>query len=572
HIAIVIGEMMELGQPASFAENVEFTMNNIGAPASNGLEVRVGAVDFEFKIRRLNNNEPRPVGAIVRCHQGSIDPHWYVKFELHYRLHLKNSDNAIEAVHTFEANSEKKEFFVGQFEIPSESPPNDTEMWVSIKLLKWNAIHSPLIMDFTRRNHLTDAILVVEDKKLFITKSIIAMQSAFFKRLFDERPNEEEMKINDVKVADMIVLLTLLYPQCTHDQIFDLLNPLTRKMDQLLHLATRFECHSIASLIEQSILSNTMPGHSALIVSDSHGLSQLCSRELKKLTTRDNYRDLQKKPEYMNLSDALRTQLFEEVLDKMATGPTSTSQSSRATQPIINAASNNNQAGPSALNQQQQIVGMLRQQHQQHLLMHQQHQRLHQQHQQLMLQYNHMNAAPPVVQPMATPPTHRIHLNRPANLILPTSSTVATVSTAAVPTAASAAPAASAATAATTATAQQATNQQHIIRIVRPLANSSSGNATAVPAAPSVVTAPNQYSTPTSTFGSFGLQDVLRIARAKASQSAGGGPSTSQSARPSSSQSTAPSTSQATVSTSSSAAATSSAPPNKRIKQESPSQ
>ncbi|KAF1754620.1 hypothetical protein GCK72_021183 [Caenorhabditis remanei] len=81
----------------------------------------------------------------------------------------------------------------------------------------------------------TDAILVVEGKKLHVNKAVLSFHSEYFKTLFNGEFKEKSMQeipIKDVKFEDFAATLSLLYP-CP-------IKPTEENAEKLLELAERF--------------------------------------------------------------------------------------------------------------------------------------------------------------------------------------------------------------------------------------------------------------------------------------------------------------------------------------------
>ncbi|GMT00142.1 hypothetical protein PENTCL1PPCAC_22316, partial [Pristionchus entomophagus] len=270
---------------------VELTRDN---DTNKGVEsyrnFRVGAVDFKLTLRRGFNGS-MDYNAKVQCQKrGGFDPHWSLKFEVAYRMTIPATEQVIAGSSTFDSTADHKAFNLGPFEAPADSH-TEASIWISIKLLKWSGIHHPLAFDFSRRSNLSDATLIVEGRRIYITKSIVAMQSAYFKRLFDEE-SHAEFKIPGTKYEDMIIFLTLMYPHTTSDQISQLLTdptaPDSKKtvhIDRLLDLAARFESPSVSSIIEKALMEGSYDTE-VLLLADKYCLSHLCSQQLKEFQTR----------------------------------------------------------------------------------------------------------------------------------------------------------------------------------------------------------------------------------------------------------------------------------------------
>ncbi|CAO4382163.1 unnamed protein product [Caenorhabditis nigoni] len=101
----------------------------------------------------------------------------------------------------------------------------------------------------------TDAILVVEGKKLHVNKAILSYHSPYFKQLFYSNNTEKsmpEIEIKDVKFENFAILLS----QCQPNPIsFTDINA-----EKLLELADRFEFSAAKRPIELILIKSTISG------------------------------------------------------------------------------------------------------------------------------------------------------------------------------------------------------------------------------------------------------------------------------------------------------------------------
>lgn len=86
------------------------------------------------------------------------------------------------------------------------------------------------------KEHLTDVVLIVEDKKVHVCKQILAMSSRYFHTLFFQEfaeKEQKEVKIVDVVHSEFIDLLQLIYPNSKTVS--------SKTVGHLLKLADRFD-------------------------------------------------------------------------------------------------------------------------------------------------------------------------------------------------------------------------------------------------------------------------------------------------------------------------------------------
>lgn len=70
---------------------------------------------------------------------------------------------------------------------------------------------------FLEETHLTDIALVVEGKKLFVNKAILAVASPVFNTMFYsnfKEKNAKEVSLPNKKYDDMVTFLKSIYPDC----------------------------------------------------------------------------------------------------------------------------------------------------------------------------------------------------------------------------------------------------------------------------------------------------------------------------------------------------------------------
>lgn len=94
------------------------------------------------------------------------------------------------------------------------------------------------ICPFLEESHLTDVALVVEDKKLFVNKAILAVASPVFNTMFYSDFKEKDAKeipLPDKKYEDMVAFLKRIYPDCTEPLTIDITT-------QVLPLLHEYDC------------------------------------------------------------------------------------------------------------------------------------------------------------------------------------------------------------------------------------------------------------------------------------------------------------------------------------------
>ncbi|EGT45287.1 hypothetical protein CAEBREN_17627 [Caenorhabditis brenneri] len=126
----------------------------------------------------------------------------------------------------------------------------------------------------------TDAILVVQGKKLHVNKALLSIHSDYFNTLFNSEFKEksmEEIPIKDVKFEDFATVLSLVHP--------NRIEPTVNNVENLLKLADRFLLPSVKRYFELFIISTDIPAASKLRLTDQFELETLMEHSLKLFNT-----------------------------------------------------------------------------------------------------------------------------------------------------------------------------------------------------------------------------------------------------------------------------------------------
>ncbi|EGT45278.1 hypothetical protein CAEBREN_31447 [Caenorhabditis brenneri] len=149
----------------------------------------------------------------------------------------------------------------------------------------------------------TDAILVVDGKKLHVNKVLLSIHSNFFKTLFNSEFKEksmEEIEIKDVKFEDFATLLSLIHP--------DPLLPDEYKAEKLLELADRFLLPAAKRHLELFICSTQMDAFKKLKIADKYDFDALRNSAVASLTSQTDFEEIYDKS--YDFSDSTKSKLF----------------------------------------------------------------------------------------------------------------------------------------------------------------------------------------------------------------------------------------------------------------------
>ncbi|CAL2047089.1 unnamed protein product [Caenorhabditis brenneri] len=126
----------------------------------------------------------------------------------------------------------------------------------------------------------TDAILVVDGKKLHVNKALLCYHSDYFKSLFNSE-FKEEIEIKDVDFDDFATLLSLIQD--------DPLEIKEYQIENLLKLADQFLIPAAKRHVELFICSIQMDKFQKLKLVDEYNLEMLLNRTILSFNTKDDF-------------------------------------------------------------------------------------------------------------------------------------------------------------------------------------------------------------------------------------------------------------------------------------------
>ncbi|PIC47615.1 hypothetical protein B9Z55_006910 [Caenorhabditis nigoni] len=156
----------------------------------------------------------------------------------------------------------------------------------------------------------TDAILIVEGKKLNVNKSFLSFHSDYFSTLFSSNFKEGQMKeieIKEVSYEDFGLLLSTIYPM----QVF----PNDETAEKLLELADRFLMPSVKHLVEHHLLDRSkIQNEKMMMLGDQYGIKSILERSICRMDSVEKMKKLEKSPEFEILSVDTVAKLFKRIL------------------------------------------------------------------------------------------------------------------------------------------------------------------------------------------------------------------------------------------------------------------
>ncbi|CAL2047088.1 unnamed protein product [Caenorhabditis brenneri] len=157
----------------------------------------------------------------------------------------------------------------------------------------------------------TDAILVVNGKKLHVNKALLSYHSDYFNKLFNSEFKEksmEEIPIEDVKFEDFATVLSLI-----HEKALEINKG---NAENLLKLADRFLLSTPKSIVVNLIkTSSEFTRHEKLILADKCKLENLLEHAIGLYQSKESFSDFWYKSR-REFSDDLRLKLFDFFFDK----------------------------------------------------------------------------------------------------------------------------------------------------------------------------------------------------------------------------------------------------------------
>ncbi|CAL2047099.1 unnamed protein product [Caenorhabditis brenneri] len=174
--------------------------------------------------------------------------------------------------------------------------------------------HAPKIMTETSeltiyektfaKSDKTDAILVVDGKKLHVNKAFLSYHSHYFKVLFNSEFKEksmEEIEIKDVKLEDFATVLSLVHPNP--------LVPTEANAEKLLELSHQFLLPNAKRHVELFIGTSEMSRLEKLRLADEHNLNVLRDYVISSYNDVNDFKIIYKNAK--NFSDRTKSMLYD---------------------------------------------------------------------------------------------------------------------------------------------------------------------------------------------------------------------------------------------------------------------
>ncbi|EFO96338.1 hypothetical protein CRE_14545 [Caenorhabditis remanei] len=157
----------------------------------------------------------------------------------------------------------------------------------------------------------TDAVLLVDGKKLHVNKAFLSFHSDYFTALFSSKYKEgqlDEIPIEDVSFEDFGLLLSTIYPA----SVF----PTDKTIEKLLELADRFLIPSVIRHAEHHLLRNSAIQHEKMIsLADRYKMKKLLEKSIREIRNIEDVKKLKQTAEFKQLSKDTKLMILDELLN-----------------------------------------------------------------------------------------------------------------------------------------------------------------------------------------------------------------------------------------------------------------
>ncbi|EFP09829.1 hypothetical protein CRE_21294 [Caenorhabditis remanei] len=161
-----------------------------------------------------------------------------------------------------------------------------------------------------RPSEKTDAILLVDGKKLHVNKAFLSFHSDYFTALFSSNYKEgqmDEIPIKDVSFEDFGLLLSVIYPA----SVF----PTDKTVEKLLELADRFLIPEVFHHAEHHLLHISAIQHEKkILLADKYTMKKLLEKSIKEIRNIEDGKKLKQAAVYNQLSNDTKVMILDKIL------------------------------------------------------------------------------------------------------------------------------------------------------------------------------------------------------------------------------------------------------------------
>ncbi|GMT29984.1 hypothetical protein PFISCL1PPCAC_21281, partial [Pristionchus fissidentatus] len=184
----------------------------------------------------------------------------------------------------------------------------ECRVWIE----KTTGIRKLRLIDYTRPiDDVTNVVLVVEGKKLHVSKDYLALHSPFFSAMFyggfrDAEKEQIELKV--VEYDEFVDLLNVIFP--TSIEITD------ESVAHILKLADRFQIESVLDRAESYLIDSFLKDKvEKLVFADQYRLDLLMEHALDLYSNVPELKALKPTSEYKRFSDKTKSAICDRILE-----------------------------------------------------------------------------------------------------------------------------------------------------------------------------------------------------------------------------------------------------------------
>ncbi|PIC48817.1 hypothetical protein B9Z55_007660 [Caenorhabditis nigoni] len=156
----------------------------------------------------------------------------------------------------------------------------------------------------------TDVVLIVEGKKLNVSKAFLSFHSDFFSTLFSSNFKEgqmEEIEIKEVSYEDCGLLCSSFYPNPHF--------PNDQTVKKLLEMARRFQVLSVIRIVEYHLYNSKIGAEKMLWLADEYVMPMLLEKCIREMNSFEKAKNLKNSLEFEKLSVNTRSLILGRLME-----------------------------------------------------------------------------------------------------------------------------------------------------------------------------------------------------------------------------------------------------------------
>ncbi|GMT29973.1 hypothetical protein PFISCL1PPCAC_21270, partial [Pristionchus fissidentatus] len=297
--------------PISFNYNLPWKLSARCEPTRRNL--------YSSSSSSESEDDAKYLGLYLNCNWESESEAWSCDFSLNLILiNIKPEKNVCnEVINQFVINdTDRGSNMISWDELidPKKGFVKDDKITVEahVRILNINGVRPVNVIDYsTSPAGLNNVVLVVEGKKLHVSKDYLAVLSpvlsAMFFGEFDEK-NKKEIELKDVKYEEFIDLLNMTYPTSMDFN--------ATIVKHVLKLADRFQIKCVIDRAESYLIgTKKFETVTKLILADQYNLGVLKAHCFSLYSSLAVIKSLKSKPEYKELSKNLKADFFDKIMN-----------------------------------------------------------------------------------------------------------------------------------------------------------------------------------------------------------------------------------------------------------------